>query len=236
MFTKPAFQFDRSKKLHRIGLRCLSCQKNFTWQTRQLLLDLGTVERKQNGEKTLFGEFVVAGRVICPHCRAENHYDLNAWQYIVVTLALFLWRWIPPGPQSWLQAVKMGARDGRMMHPFELRISYEQQVAAQPRRAELRLRYANTLRTIGWLDEAMEQYRQALALAPRQAEALLNLAALLALRDEQEDALACLRALAAIKPRNKKEREMILIADEILAGDLSLDELEIGNPLVLRQK
>jgi tetratricopeptide (TPR) repeat protein len=86
------------------------------------------------------------------------------------------------------------------------------------------------------LDEAMEQYRQALALAPRQAEALLNLAALLALRDEQEDALACLRALAAIKPRNKKEREMILIADEILAGDLSLDELEIGNPLVLRQK
>lgn len=46
MLRKPILQFPSSKKLHRIGLRCLVCEKTFTWRARQLLLDIGTVERK----------------------------------------------------------------------------------------------------------------------------------------------------------------------------------------------
>jgi tetratricopeptide (TPR) repeat protein len=232
---KPILQFPRSKKLRHIGLRCLACQNNFTWRAKQLLLDIGTLERRQNGEKPPFGEFVVAAHVICPHCGAEDRYELSGWQSFIVTLALLWRRWMPPDPQNWLQAVKMGARDGRVMHPFELRISYEQQVAAQPRKADVRLRYANTLRTLGWMDEAIEQYQQTLALAPQTTEALINLAALLAQRDENEAALAHLRALAAIKPKNKTQQEMVAIAHEVLAGDLCLDELEIGNPRVRRR-
>jgi tetratricopeptide (TPR) repeat protein len=235
MIRKPVLRFSSSKKLHRIGLRCLACQKNFTWRAKLLLLDIGTLERKQKGEKPPFGEFVVAAHVVCPHCQAEDRYELSGWQAFIVTLALLWRRWSPPNPQNWLQAVKMGSRDGRVMHPFELRISYEQQVAAQPRKADVRLRYANTLRTLGWMDEAIEQYRQTLALAPQETEALINLAALLAQRDENEAALAHLRTLAAIKPKNKTQREMVLIANEILAGDLRLDELEIGNPLMRRR-
>ncbi len=235
MLEKPIVQMPRSAKLHRIGLRCSTCQKNFTWRTRQLLLDTGTMERKQHGKELPFGEFIVAGHVICPHCSAEDRYELSAWQSIIVALALLWMRWIPPDPQNWLQAVKMGAGDGRMMHPFELRISYEQRVSAQPHKADLRLHYANTLRTIGWMDEAIVQYQQTLALAPKETEALINLAALLSQRDEKEAALAHLRTLAAIKPKNKTQRELVAIAQEILAGDLRLDELEIGNPQLRRR-
>lgn len=235
MLEKTIVQMPRSAKLHRIGLRCSTCQKNFTWRTRQLLLDTGTMERKQHGKELPFGEFIVAGHVICPHCSAEDRYELSAWQSIIVALALLWMRWIPPDPQNWLQAVKMGAGDGRMMHPFELRISYEQRVSAQPHKADLRLHYANTLRTIGWMDEAIVQYQQTLVLAPKETEALINLAALLSQRDEKEAALAHLLTLAAIKPKNKTQRELVAIAQEILAGDLRLDELEIGNPQLRRR-
>jgi tetratricopeptide (TPR) repeat protein len=235
MFEKAILQIPRTNKTYRIGLRCLVCQKNFSWRTRQLLLDIGTLERRQPGEESPFSEFIVSGHVICPHCGAEDRYKLSYWQDLIVTLTLIWMRLIPTGPQYWLQAIKMGAGDGRMMHPFELRISYEQQVAAQPRKADLRLRYANTLRTIGWMDEAILQYQHTLALAPHEPEALINLAALLAQCNEKEAALAHLRTLAAIKPKNKHQRDMVVIAHEILAGTLRLDELEIGNPLLRRK-
>lgn len=174
---------------------------------------------------------MVAAYVICPHCGAEDRYDLSGWQYIIVTLTMLWMRWVTPGPEDWFQAIRMGSRDGRIMHPLEMLYWYEEQGAAHPRNADLRLHYANTLRTLGRMDAAIEEYRQTLALAPKQPEALINLAALLAQRGESEAALAHLRTLAAIKPKNREQSETVSIANEVLAGTLSLEELEIGNPL-----
>ena len=227
--------FRRSKKI-KIGLRCLECGKTFTQRADRLIYDLGTVERKQRGEQVPFNEFFVPARVICPRCQTEDRYVLNGWQYLRVSLALFWMRWIPPGPDSWFQAVYLGTQDGRIMHPFELRAWYAERVARNPQKAEWRLRYANTLRSQGWAAEAEAQYRAALNLAPRQPEALINLAVLLAQRGEKDEALKQLRLLAAIKPRNEKQRDQVSIAQEVLNGTLPLDELEISNPMLLLRR
>lgn len=223
--------FSRSKQI-KIGLRCLECGKTFTQRAERLICDLGTVERKQRGEHLPFSEFFVPARVICPRCQAEDRYELSGWQYLRTTLA-FLWmRWIPPGPDSWFQAVYLGTQDGRIMHPFELRAWYAERVVRNPQKAEWRLGYANTLRSQGWAAEAEEQYRAVLNLAPRQTEALINLAALLAQRGEKDEALEHLLRLVAIKPRNEKQRDQVSIAQEVLDGTLPLDELEISNPML----
>ena len=222
-------------KLITIGLRCLECGTTFSQRAECLLLDLGTVERKQRGEQVPFSQFFVPARVVCPHCQAEDRYDLSGWQHFRVTLALIWMRWIPPGPDSWFQAITLGTRDGRIMHPFEMRAWYAKQVADNPRQADLRLRYANTLRTLGRAAEAEEQYRATLNLEPRQTEALINLAALLAQRGEQHEALNYLSRLANLRPKNQKQRQQVSVARDVLTGKLSFDELEIGNPMIRRK-
>jgi len=222
--------FRRSRSIT-IGLRCLDCGKTFKQRAERLFYDLGTVERKQQGEQVPFSAFFVQARVICPHCQAEDRYDLSNWQYLRVILAIIMNHFIPPGPDSWFQSVYLGTEDGRIMHPFELRVYYADRVARNPQKADLRLQYANILRSQGWATEAEDQYRAVLNLAPRQTEALINLAALLAQRGEQEEALDYLRLLTSLKPKNEKQREQVTIAQEVLNGTLHLDELIVGNPV-----
>ena len=223
--------FPRSKMV-KIGLRCLECHQIFTQHSRYLFYDLGTYERKQRGEQVPFSEFFIPACVICPHCGSEDRYDLSVWQYLRATLTLFWYKIFLPGPDSWFQVAYMGTQDGRIMHPFELRAWWAERVTRQPNKAEWRVRYANTLRSHGWAAEAEAQYRAALDLAPRQTEALINLAVLLVQRDEREAAMEYLRRLASLKSKTEKQRQQISIAQEVLNGSLSVDELEISSPML----
>lgn len=226
----PALKrFPRSKTV-KIGLRCLECNRKFIQPARYLFYDLGTFERKQRGEQVQFSEFFIPARVICPHCGSEDRYDLSGWQYLRATLTLLWYKVFPPGPGSWFQVTYMGAQDGRIMHPFELRAWWAERVTRHPDKAEWRVRYANTLRSQGWATEAEAQYRAALDLAPRQTEALINLAVLLLQRDERDSALEYLVRLASLKPKNEKQRQQISLAQEVLNGSLPFDEVEISNP------
>lgn len=223
-------------KLIKIGLRCLVCGKTFTQRAECLIMDMTTVERKRVGEQTSFNEFFVPARVICPHCQAEDEYELSRWQSIRVVLALLWTQWIFPGAESrWLQRVTISTPDGRNMHPLELRAWYAERVANNPQKVEWRVPYANTLRSHGRAAEAEYQYQVALELAPHQTEALLNLAALLAQRGEQNEALNHLSVLANIRPRNEKQRQRVHLARDVLVDKLPLDELRVGNPWTLRR-
>ncbi len=221
--------FSHPKSI-KIGLRCQVCGKTFTQRAECLILDLGTVERKRAGEQLPFSEFFVPTRVICPHCQAEDQYDLSNWQSFRVALAFFGTLWLFPGSKSWLHVETTGTQDGRIMHPFELRAWYAERVIRNPQKVEWRVRYANTLRTHGRAAEAEYQYRAALELAPHQTEALINLAVLLAARGEQNEALNHLSVLANIRPRNENQRQLVNLARDVLVDKLSLSELKIDNP------
>jgi tetratricopeptide (TPR) repeat protein len=227
----PYLNLFRRPKLIKIGLRCLDCSTSFTQRAECVYCDLGTIERKQRGEKVPFSEFFVPAPVVCPRCQAADRYDLSSWQYVKASLHLLLMR---PGryfSHSWLQIVYMGTQDGQLMHPYEMRAWYAERVARYPHKADFHLRYANTLRFLGQVGEAEQEYRAVLELAPNQSEALLNLAVLLRRRGEEEYALALLRQLARNKPKNEQQREHLTIAQDVLDGKLSLDELLVGNPL-----
>jgi hypothetical protein len=232
----PFLNLFRRPKLIRLGLRCLDCGHTFTQRAEGLYCDLGTIERKQRGEEVLFSEFVVPARVVCPRCQTADRYDLSSWQYLKASLRLLLMR---PGrcfPNSWLQIVYLGTQDGRLMHPYEMRAWYAERVARYPHKADFHLRYANTLRFLGLAGEAEQEYRATLELAPNQSEALLNLAVLLKRRGEDENTLALLRQLARLKPKKEQQRDHIAIAQEVLDGKFSLDELQVGNPLLPHKK
>jgi tetratricopeptide (TPR) repeat protein len=217
-------------KMKSAGLRCLECGELFKQPAANLFYDLGTFERKQKGEKLPFSEFYIPEQVICPNCHAENRYDLSPGQLFRVTLSILWRRLFRPRPNSWLQVAYLGTVDRRIMHPFELRAWYADQIEHKPEDAKLRLGYANTLCSQGQAGEAIEQYRAALKLAPRQVEALMNLAILLAKQGDEEDGLKFIRRLAKIRPKTEKDQEYMAVAQEVLRGEVLLRDLVINNP------
>ncbi len=213
-----------------VWLRCLDCGRLFRQHAPKLIFDLGTFKRKRRGEKLPFEDFFIPTPVVCPHCRAMDRYDVSVFVLPGLVLSHILNIILRRAQNSWLQVVYLGTLDGRILHPFELRAEYAQLVARSPKDPELRLRYANTLRSQGRADEAEAQYRAALSLAPRRGEAAINLAALLSQRGEREEARTVLQRLVRIKPRNMAQRQQLLIAQEVLDGRIGWDELEVGTP------
>jgi tetratricopeptide (TPR) repeat protein len=215
-----------------LWLRCLTCGRSFRQQAPLLIFDLGTFDRKRRGEKLPFEDFFIPARVVCPYCQAEDHYNVRWFHLPGLVLGHILNKILRRGPNSWFQVLYLGTLVGRILHPFELRAQYEQQLAHNPNNPELRLRYANTLLSQGRVDEAEAQYRATLKLDPRQGEALIHLAALLGQRGETEEARVFLLRLVRIKPYNMAQRQQILIAQELLDGKIVWDELEFSNPIL----
>lgn len=166
----------------RLRLRCTACGYEREHYVETVYCDLATQERRVKGEPTPYGEFIIPQRITCPKCGAVDQYELSNMAYIALTVEMVkklaahkLGRPGAEPEEGALRFISFGLSDGREMHPLAAREMYGQKVEAEPNRADLRVRYANVLRFLGYREDAIEQYRTALRLEPSNLEAYLNL-------------------------------------------------------------
>ena len=123
--------------------------------------------------------------------------------------------------------------DGTPMHPLDALDMYAEQVSGHPERVDLRVKYANTLRFLGYLEKASVQYRVVLEQDPTEVEALVNLAALHAGGGEKEAAYECLRRLIACAPKSRhpRRKEFARGARRVLDGEIELEDFRMESPV-----
>ncbi|MBI4321452.1 MAG: DUF1186 domain-containing protein [Chloroflexi bacterium] len=166
----------------RLRLRCTGCGYEREHYVETVYCDLATQERRGKGEPTPYSEFIIPQRITCPKCGAVDQYQLSSLAYITLMAEVLKKRMAHElgrpgdGPEEGaLRFIRFGLSDGREMHPLAAREMYRQRVEGEPNRADLRVCYANVLRFLGHIEEATEQYREALRLEPANLEAYLNL-------------------------------------------------------------
>ncbi|MCL5962263.1 MAG: tetratricopeptide repeat protein, partial [Chloroflexi bacterium] len=166
----------------RLRLRCTACGYEREHHVETVYYDLATQERREKGEPTPYSEFIIPQRITCPKCGAVDRYELSSMAYIALMTEMLkkiaaheVGRPGGEPEEGAVRFIRFGLSDGREMHPLAAREMYRQKVEAEPNRADLRVRYANVLRFLGYGEEAIEQYRVALRLEPSNLEAYLNL-------------------------------------------------------------
>jgi tetratricopeptide (TPR) repeat protein len=230
------FGWLKRKKGIKLDLKCLACGRGFQQTVEKLLCDLNTMDRKKRGEQTKYSEYIIPERVTCPHCRAVDQFELGGSTYIKLTGELL--KVITSGgpvTDSPVQFVHMALQGGRKIHPLEARDWYAEQVAGQPDRADLRVKYANVLRNLGYHEESESQYRIALDIDPGEIEALMNLAFLCNKRQETGAARELAQRLieAASKSKHPQRKEFAEGAQALLAGLIKPGEFGVAAPELL---
>ncbi len=213
--AKPGTSRPEAGNGMRLWLRCTNCGYDREHAVGTVYCDLGTFERQRAGEKTPYREFVITRRITCPKCGAVDQYEFAPEATLAVTAEL-LKKMVTaetegqfPDGDGPLRFLHFTLADGRETHPYEARDMYRRQVAAEPRRADLRLRYANVLRFLGHDEEAAQEYDAVLELEPAEVEALYNLALLAeAAGDEGEFRRRCERILE-VAPRSRMPRDRL---------------------------
>jgi tetratricopeptide (TPR) repeat protein len=214
----------------RLDFKCLACDQTFKQTVKKIYCDMPTAKLRAEGKATPYSEFVIPERITCPHCRAVDQYELQGHIYGLLTGALLREQFGMANPGDALQIITMTVADGRVMHPLAARDWYARQVAKQPERVELRVRYGNVLRALGYWPEAEAEYRAALEADPEEIEALINLAALSSRAKRRTEGLDYLRRLVAAAPhsRHPQSKSFAEAAQDILEGRLKLKELQIN--------
>jgi len=224
--------FGRSKRKKglKLDFTCLACGREFNQTVETLLCDLTTVERKRRGEQTKYSEYVIPERIVCPRCHAVDQFELSGTTYLKLTgvllRAMASGTPLDDGP---IRFAHMVLQDGRELHPLEARDWYAQKVMDNPRRADLRVKYANVLRNLGHYEESEAQYRAALEIDPGEVEALVNLAFLHHERGETQAARALAQQLIEAAPRSKhpQRKEFAQSARLVLDGEVKPGEVEV---------
>jgi tetratricopeptide (TPR) repeat protein len=118
------------------------------------------------------------------------------------------------------------------MHPLDGLEMYAEQVAHQPDHTAVRVKYANTLRSLGYMEEAEAQCRAALERDPAAIEALFNLTASHVQRGETQAAYDCLRRVVGCAPRSRhpQRKEFVQSAQLVLDGKIRIEDFGVTNP------
>ncbi|MDO8670721.1 MAG: DUF1186 domain-containing protein [Dehalococcoidia bacterium] len=197
-----------------LRVRCTACGYEDGHDVETVYCDLGTMERREKGKKTPFSEFVVPQRLTCPKCGVVDQYELAAMAYMAL-MAETLKKMAASktgGPdaeptEGSLRFIRFGLADGREMHPIAALDMYRKKVEADPNSADLRVRYGNVLRFMGYGEEASEQYRAALRLESSNLEAYLNLARFASDAGNRKEARRMYEGLLAQAPSSGLSRE-----------------------------
>ena len=213
-----------------IEFECIACGRPFKQKVRWLYIDpeIAKQKRAQTSPEGL-NEFLIPERIICPHCQAVDQFELAPSIFGYATGALLRGLSGASDPDDPIHFVRFALSDGREMHPREAMEMYTAQVAEQPDQVELRVKYANTLCTLGYRPEAEAEYRMILDQDPSNLEALLNLAALLIVRDQKQAAYDYLRRLivCAGESSHPKRTEYIEVSQGVLAGDMKIEGIDV---------
>lgn len=158
-------------------LRCTACGRERDHFVQHVLVDVGTQEREQRGEKGPYSAYVMDREIVCPKCGAVDRYTpagttilkLSGLDNLPALMQLTAGRKPTPAdvkPNPRVHHVRMAAL-GRPMHPLVALEEYRRRLARRPKEAQLHLGLGNLLRTIGRWPEAIEHHRQAHTLNPR---------------------------------------------------------------------
>lgn len=214
----------------RLQLRCTACRHTRTHSVETIYYDLATQERRQKGEVTPYDEWVIPQRITCPKCGAIDEYELSSLAYITLTAELVKKQVAHaagrPGSEAdegTLRFIRFGLADGREMHPYAARALYRQRVEAEPKRADLRVRYANILQFLGDREGATAHYRAALDLEPANLEAYLNLGRMAQATGDRAEARRLFESVLAQAPSSRLPRK--IREDYVEAATEELDEL-----------
>jgi len=224
-------RWHRGPRTVKLGLHCTACGHSFKRKVRKLLVDLNTMERNR-GEPQGRSEYIIPERIVCPRCQAVDQFELASSSQVRIQMTILSRILVKPDPDDPVQAFRFALGDGTLMHPLDALEMYADQVARQPDHADLRVRYGNTLRALGYREEAEAQYHAALDREPTEIEALLNLAALHAAHRESQAAYDYLRRLIKCAPRSQHPQrdEFVEGAQLVLDGRIKLEEFDMTTP------
>jgi tetratricopeptide (TPR) repeat protein len=226
MFNIPAPKRGFTTEFH-----CTACGHTFRRELRRIYVDGPTFEQRViHKQETRHSEYVIPQRVACPKCGAVDQYELT--QYTLGTLSLtmtasLLGDGLVEGHP--VRIIAFALADGQPMHPLDALEYYRQQLATAPQDQQIRMRYANTLRTLGYFDEAGAEYAQLVGQNPALLEAWYNLAAIdvaLKRKRKAKKTLQCLVAQAEqASALSQAESNWAYNAQLYLDGVLPLDKL-----------
>lgn len=178
----------------RLTLRCQACGRERFYHFARAYYDINQARAGRGA--SAFSPLIVPERVICPKCGAVDQYELTPFVELAILSAHASKKADQPEPFAGLQVIAFTTERWGPTHAREALKRYADEVARHPEDVELRIGYANSLRMLGYIDEAMGQYEQALLLDPLHGEALINIAQLLSL---QKDTAAAIEAWERIE-------------------------------------
>jgi tetratricopeptide (TPR) repeat protein len=178
MKTLRLFKRRKRPRTIRLDFHCTTCQRRFKQRVGKVFIDLNTLEKKKaQSDSQERSEFIIPERIVCPRCQAIDQYEIDVRSRVSLQMTILTGILTRPDPDDPVQPIRFTRSDGTPMHPLDGLEMYAEQVARQPDRIAVRVKYANTLRSLGYMEEAEAQYRAALERDPAAIEALFNLTA-----------------------------------------------------------
>ncbi len=204
----------------RLELRCTACGRERDHIFPVVYYDVATAKNQKKREK--YDPLIIPQRVVCPKCGAVDQYELGSFGHIAVMATLLaesaersgetIPNLTPLPPENRITLMQFTTRWGPM-HPQEAIERYQRELARRPNDGSLLFGYGNTLRTLGWLDEAEEQYKQALTLDDEDVEAWEAMAQLAGQRGDIPQATFRWRrvlGLALVAPASAGDRQELI--------------------------
>lgn len=225
------FNLPHSKRGFTTEFRCSACGHTFRRELRRIYVDRPTFEQRViRQEETRHSEYIIPQRVICPKCQAVDQYELTLYTRnmlsLTMTASMLAGGLIEGHP---VKIIAFALANGQIIHPLDALDQYRRQVSAAPDDAGIRMRYANTLRTLGYFTEAKAEYTRILEQNPAQLEAWYNLAAIhVALKHKRDAKKALLNLVEQAQQAsalNQAEAGWAQTARRYLDGIRPLEEL-----------
>lgn len=192
------------KKALTTHFHCTACGHDFRREIRRIYVHLPAFDQEVKRKKTGRSPYVIPQHIACPKCGEVDHYELAPQTMTMLSMTMLAGS-IAGGklaPRHPVQPIVFSLYDGTPMHPLDAVDHYRRKVESGPNDLIARMRYANTLRTLGWLDESEQQYQFILEADPEQLEVWLGLASLHVARKHPAAAKKALKELIKRAPRS----------------------------------
>jgi tetratricopeptide (TPR) repeat protein len=192
-----------------LTLRCQACGRERTYHFARAYFDINQARTMR--ESSIYSPLIVPERVTCPKCGAVDQYELTPFGELAILTAELGKKAGHVNPFPGLQVIGFTTNRWGPLHPREALKRYAEEVALHPEDIELRVGYGNSLRMLGYVDEAMGQYEQVLLLEPLHGEAVINIAQLLSLQDDTAAAINAWERIEQVFDRlnfPQEDREM----------------------------
>jgi len=169
-----------SKKSFSANFQCRACGHEFRRNLPRVYIHMPDFDR-QIAKKQPGGHspFVIPQHMSCPVCNVMDECDLTPSAVSTLTLTVIassLSGGLAKGHP--VKLISFALHDGTVIHPLDALEHYRMRLENAPDDVASRMRYANVLRTLGWIDEAKEQYLQLQKSSPHLLEAWMGMASL----------------------------------------------------------